>query len=80
MEPKRVSIVDRLYEEQIRALSLRDQLHLAQRIIADAASIAEPKRQSRSLLELEGLGADLWGSVDAQDYVNRIRREWDDRP
>ena len=33
-----------------------------------------------SLLELEGLGAELWQGVDAQEYVNELRAEWDERP
>ena len=35
---------------------------------------------TRSLLELEGLGAEIWESVDAQEYVNELRKEWDHRP
>ncbi|HEY6333445.1 MAG TPA: hypothetical protein VI756_29240 [Blastocatellia bacterium] len=33
-----------------------------------------------SLLELEGLGADVWAGVDAQEYVEDLRKEWDRRP
>jgi hypothetical protein len=36
-------------------------------------------RQHRSLLELEGLGAEIWQGIDAQDYVNELRKEWDHR-
>ncbi len=40
--------------------------------------------RKHSIMELEGLGADLWRNdqgnlVDAQEYVNDLRREWDDR-
>lgn len=35
---------------------------------------------ARSLLELEGLGAEIWNGVDAQDYVNALRDEWETRP
>lgn len=34
----------------------------------------------RSLLELEGVGAELWQGRDAQSYVNELRSEWDERP
>lgn len=74
------SSADDLYEMQIRRLPLRERLHLAQRIIGEAASaVSEPERP-RSLLELEGLGAELWKGMDAQDYVDELRREWDHRP
>ncbi len=29
------------------------------------------------LLELEGLGAEIWEGIDAQEYVNALRDEWD---
>jgi hypothetical protein len=34
--------------------------------------------QSRSLLELEGLGAEMWKGMDAQKYVDELRDEWRD--
>jgi hypothetical protein len=30
-----------------------------------------------SILELQGLGKDVWKKVDAGKHVNRERREWD---
>ena len=30
-----------------------------------------------SIMELEGLGADLWKDIDAQEYVNKERESWD---
>jgi hypothetical protein len=77
---KAASIVDSLYEQEIRSLPLPERLRLAQRIIADAAASAEQARRPRSLLELEGLGEGLWKGVDAQEHIDRLRREWDDRP
>jgi hypothetical protein len=37
--------------------------------------------RKRSLLELRGLGAEIWKDIgDAQEWVNAQRAEWDDRP
>lgn len=36
-----------------------------------------PPRVSRSLLELHGLGREVWQGVDAVDYVRSLRDEWD---
>ena len=70
--------IEELYEQQVRARPLRERLRLAQRILAEAAdATVESHEHRRSLLELEGLGAELWGSVDAQAYVERLRHEWD---
>jgi hypothetical protein len=34
---------------------------------------------THSVLELVGLGAEIWEGIDAQDYVNQLRSEWDER-
>ena len=49
------------------------------------ASQEESQKPKRSIMELEGLGADLWRDeygnlLDAQEYVNELRHEWDHRP
>jgi hypothetical protein len=73
--------VDDLYDLEIRGLPLPDRLRLAQRILGDVATEAAAETgPSRSLLDLEGLGAELWGSVDAQDYVDGLREEWNSQP
>jgi hypothetical protein len=70
--------IDELYEQQVRARPLPERLLLARRILAEAADATQGgDERRRSLLELEGLGAELWGSVDAQAYVERLRQEWD---
>ena len=38
---------------------------------------SEPSRKRRSLMELAGLGAEIWQGIDAQRYVNHLRSEWD---
>jgi hypothetical protein len=81
MAPKISLTVDELYEQQVRARPLRERLQLAQRILAEAADAGavDSGERRRSLLELEGMGADLLDSVDAQAYVERLRQEWDGR-
>lgn len=34
----------------------------------------------RDIMELHGLGAEIWEEVDAQTYVHELRQEWDERP
>ena len=36
----------------------------------------KPKRK-RDLTELRGLGKEIWAGIDAQEYVNEMRDEWD---
>ena len=35
--------------------------------------------KTHSLRELRGLGKDIWEGVDAQEYINQQRDEWDKR-
>ena len=32
----------------------------------------------RSIMELAGLGKEIWEGIDAQDYVNQERDSWDE--
>lgn len=73
------STVDDLYARQIRKLTLSERLDLARRILNEAADAEGSTPRPRSLLELEGLGASLWDSVEAQEYVRNLRQEWDQR-
>ena len=74
-------IAERLYEQQIRSLPASERLRLVALIAHDLAitTMVEQPHQ-RSLLELEGLGSDVWEGIDAQEYVNELRKEWDHRP
>lgn len=74
------SVADDLYDREVRHLPLKERLHLMERIVADASTPRTGSSRQRSLLELEGLGADLRKGVDAQEYVTSLRREWDHRP
>ncbi|MBM4061532.1 MAG: hypothetical protein FJ265_10630 [Planctomycetes bacterium] len=62
---------------------------MGQRVVGWVASLlaAVPSHEaqpavaqgSSGILALRGLGREIWRDVDAQDYVGRIRDEWDDR-
>ena len=71
---------EQLYEQQIRSLPTSERLRLVAIIAHDLATTMPAEPGQRSLLELEGLGAEIWGGVDAQAYVNELRKEWDHRP
>ncbi len=38
--------------------------------------MVQEQQDTSSLLRLRGLGKELWKEEDAQEYVNRLRREW----
>jgi len=64
--------IEQIYEKHIKTIPIDEQLQLIH-LIAQHID-REPKH---SLLELKGLGADIWQNMDAQDYVNQLRQEWD---
>jgi hypothetical protein len=68
--------LDQIYEQQIKPLLRAARLQLLARIAQDLALSDEPRRD-RSIMELHGLGAEIWQGIDAQQYVNELRDEWD---
>ncbi|MFA0736055.1 MAG: hypothetical protein LASZOEIN_002425 [Candidatus Fervidibacter sp.] len=73
--------LEELYEQQIKPRPLSERLRLLAMIAQDlAAETKEEEKPKHSLMELEGLGAEIWQGIDAQEYVNELRREWDHRP
>jgi hypothetical protein len=66
--------------EEIRVLSVEERKRLISAIVDTLTeSSSEPARKRRSILEFEGVGAEMWQGIDAQEYVNQLRNEWDDR-
>jgi hypothetical protein len=61
---------------RVQRLSPDDQL----RLLEDVASLVRrqvttPARR-RSILELQGLGKEIWQDIDAQDYIEQERAAW----
>lgn len=68
--------------ERAQELSPQDRKELVKLLVdsLDVPAAGETRRPQHSILELAGLGAEIWKGVDAQEYVNQLRSEWDDRP
>jgi hypothetical protein len=69
---------EQLYQKYIKMIPPAEQLELISLISRELAGQTEHK-SSRTLLELEGLGAEIWEGTDAQKYVDDLRNEWDNR-
>ncbi len=50
------------------------------KFLVDTLSGPTDAEKKHSLRELSGLGKDIWEGIDAQDYINQLRDEWDARP
>ena len=74
-----MSKIEELYQQHIKLLLPAERLRLVELIAHDlvaqrAESAEKPKR---SIMELHGLGKEIWEGIDAQEYVNELRKEWD---
>jgi len=60
---------------------LRDLPILHQRKILDIVRLMKKGSGStlekHDIMELKGCGKDIWKGVDAQQYINKLREEWD---
>jgi hypothetical protein len=75
-----VMTATQVYQQYIQDIPVTEQLKLIaliSRKLAAQSDAVEP--QTRSLLELEGLGAEIWKGIDAQRYVDELRNEWDEK-
>ncbi len=66
--------------KQAQALSRRDRKELVKLLIDSLDVETVPATHRRRLSELRGLGKEIWQDIDAQNYVNRLRNEWDSQP
>lgn len=58
-----------------KRLNLPEQLQLLEtlsRMVRDQVTEAKP----HSIMELEGLGAEIWQDVDTQTYIDQERDSW----
>jgi hypothetical protein len=58
-------------------LAPADQLRLAEELIALARQQIAAPPQQHSILELEGLGKEIWQGINVEDYINEERDSWD---
>ncbi len=61
---------------QVQKLSREEQRELAAEIKRRLSTPAPPTKR-RSLLELRGLGKEIWSGVDVREYLRKERDSWD---
>ena len=69
--------IDQLYEQQIKPLPLAARLRLLARITDDLVDVEAEDEQPLDLLELEGVGAEIWQGIDPKAYIDAERDSWD---
>lgn len=63
---------------EIRTLPVDDRKQLISLIVDTLTE--QPADKQHNIMEFRGVGKEMWAGIDAQDYVNRLRDEWDQRP
>ena len=62
--------------QRVQDLTTEEQLELLEQLAALVRRRAAPQKV-QSILQLRGLGKEIWHGVDAQQYVNEERASWD---
>jgi len=53
-----------------------EQLNLLEVLLSVLKKAMQPRMKRHTLLELEGLGAEVWSKVDVGDYIRQERDSW----
>ena len=72
-----------IYEHHVRWLSAAERLRLLALIaesLEEEAVLSDKAPARHSIMEFYGRGRASWDGTDAQEYVNRLRSEWNHRP
>ncbi len=73
--------IELIYQQHIKPLSKEDQIQLLAEMAKGLANGEDSSKQpERSIMELHGLGAEIWEGIDPDEYVNELRNEWEHRP
>jgi len=68
---------------EIEQLTLVEQMevleHLVQQMKQSVQGVTVNKKPKRKLSEFRGIAPNLLEGMDAQEWVNQLRSEWDDR-
>ena len=60
---------------RVQRLTPADQLRLLEELAGLVRHQIATQRR-RSILELQGLGGEIWSDINAQEYIDRERASW----
>lgn len=60
---------------QVENLTLGEQMRLIEELKTIVSHCKQPQPK-RSIMELEGLGKEIWQNISAQEYIDQERRSW----
>ncbi len=76
MPDKKETLTYEDYVKGIQTLKPEEQLNLIELLSLRLKKTAAKKSKKHSILELEGLGAEIWEGIDVQNYIKKERESW----
>jgi hypothetical protein len=67
-----------IYEQHIKPLSRAEQVQLMD-LLRNQLENGGDDGERHSILELHGLGKEIWQGSDSGEYVKQLRDEWNER-
>jgi hypothetical protein len=72
------STTKNIYDEHTEPLPREQQVQLLD-LLRNELENGDDDRERHSILELHGLGKEIWQGVDPKEYVRKLSDEWDER-
>ncbi|HOF89771.1 MAG TPA: hypothetical protein PLZ36_16965 [Armatimonadota bacterium] len=71
---------DDVYERYVKPLPTAERLRLLALLAGEVATHTDDyaSHPKLDIMDLRGLGKDLWEGVDIPEYIERLRSEWDE--
>jgi hypothetical protein len=67
-----------IYDKYVKPLSKTERLKLLTILTEDIVRQSEEvAAHANTIMHLHGLGKEIWQGIDAQEYVDELRREWE---
>jgi len=64
--------------KQAASLTMQERKDLVKELVDSLELTITTVPHQRRLSELHGLGKEIWRKIDAQQYVDQLRDEWDE--
>jgi hypothetical protein len=73
-----INKTEQIYQQHIKFLPPSERLALIEIIARDLVMQSDQatEKPKHDIMELHGLGKEIWNGVDIQEYINELRKEW----
>jgi hypothetical protein len=74
-----INKTEQIYQQHIKSLPSSERLVLIELIARDLVTQNNQTTENpkHNIMELHGLGKEIWNGIDTQEYIKELRKEWD---